>query len=152
MAAKKGNGDSKPRQEFNAIVQDALKAQGLAEKHKDEIGDRLPAEFVSSFTGDIDALGVAVPAVIGSKGGSVQLTAAQRAALDTGHKLVMGIRTTVQGRNPKDDVLLGYGVGTKTNKNVVKDVMAALTTVLDRVSTTPPRPPPSASSPRTSGY
>lgn len=140
MAANKkskANEDTKPSQDFNNITQLALKAQGLATKYASDIGNRLSATFLTSFAGDITALGNAVPAAITKRDGKIQLTAAQTTALATGHRLVMGIRTTVKAHTGDDDVLLAYGVGTKTNKLLVKDVTAALQKILDRVQAQP---------------
>ena len=133
----KAHGTTKPKQDFNIIGQAALKAQALAEKYKAEIGSRLSADFHTAFASDIDGLGAAVPAAINSKGGAVQLTAAQRSALEGGHQLVMGIRTTVKGHTGDEDVLLAYGVGARMSKYVVKDVTASLQKILDRVADHP---------------
>jgi hypothetical protein len=134
---KAARADSKPDRDFNEINQLALKAQGLATQYASQIGNRLSAAFLASFAADITGLSVAVPATITSKGGQVQLTAAQAAALDGGYALVKGIRTTVKGHTADNDVLLAYGVGAKVNKRVVKEVTAALQTILNRIEAQP---------------
>lgn len=133
----KSNGANKPRQEFNAINQLALKAQGLAAQHAAPIGARLSPTFLTAFAADIAALGAAVPAALTSKHGKIQLTAAQSAALAGGYALVRGLRTTVKAHTTDNDVLLAYGVGRRINPLVVKDVTAALQTILDRVNAQP---------------
>jgi hypothetical protein len=136
MAAK-AKTDTKPKQTFNAIGQDALKAQGLAQQHAVEIGTRLSPAFLASFAADIKALSDAVPTVINKKSGTVQLTTAQATALDSGYKLVKGFRTTVKGLASDKAVLEAYGVGDKTNKLLVKDVIAAINMILARVAAQP---------------
>jgi hypothetical protein len=122
---------------FNLIGQRALEAQGLVAKHKAEIGNRLTDAFLQGFGDDIAALSAAVPTVIKTKDGKIQLTAAQTVALEEGYKLVKGVRTTVKGHSSDKDVLLAYGIGTKVNKLLVKEVTAALQKVLDRVKGDP---------------
>jgi hypothetical protein len=119
---------------FNAIGQRALEAQGLAAKHRAEIGDRLTDVFLLGFGNDITALTAAVPTVIKTKDGKIQLTAAQTVALEEGYKLVKGIRTTVKSHTSDKDVLLAYGIGAKVSKLLVKEVTAAIQKVIDRVA------------------
>ena len=133
----KAKADTKPDKGFNAIGQEALKAQGLADQYKSEIGARLPDAFRTSFAADIVALASAVPAAINSKQGQVQLTATQDEQLASAHKLVIGVRTTVKAQSGDKDVLMAYGVGSKSNKTVVKDVTAALQQILDRIAAQP---------------
>ncbi len=125
--------NNKPKQTANAIGQLALKAQGLVSQYQTQIGSRLSAAFLTSFNSDVAAFPATVPAVMTTQGGKVQLTAAQAAALDTGYKLVKGIRTTVKSHTADKDVLLAYGIGSKTSKLLVKDVTAAIQTILARV-------------------
>jgi hypothetical protein len=131
--AKQAKNDSKPRQDFNAIGQLGLKAQGLGNKYKQQLGAKLDATFFADFGNDLVALTAAVPTVITTKDGTVQLTAAQAAALEEGYRLVKGIRETVKSYSPDKDVLLAYGVGTRTSKHLVKDVTAALNKILGRI-------------------
>jgi hypothetical protein len=134
---KKAKQDSKPKQQFNAIGQLALTAQGLATKYQAQIGARLSAAFLTSFGGDISTLTTAVPTVIKTKDGVVQLTAAQTTSLATGYQLVKGIRTTVKSHTADKDVLLAYGVGTRVSKLLVKEVTAAVQKILDRIKAAP---------------
>ena len=129
--------NTKPKQEFNAIYQAGLKAQTLASQYQAKIGIRLSAAFLTAFAADLDTLSTSVPATLTMRDGKVQLTAAQTSALRDGYMLVKGIRTTVKGHHPSKDVLLAYGIGTKTSKLVVKDVEAALQTILDRLAAQP---------------
>jgi hypothetical protein len=135
--AKTAKGDTKPDRDFDAIGQLALKAQGLATKYQAALGKRLTASFVTSFGADITALTAAVPTVIQTKDGTVQLTAAQKTALAAGYKLVKGVRTTIKGFAPDKDTRLAYGIGTKVNKQIVKEVTAALQKIADRVKAQP---------------
>jgi hypothetical protein len=82
--ANHAKGDSKPRQDTNAINQLALKAQALALQHKAKIGPRLTTAFLSSFVDDLAGLVTDVPAVITAQDGRVQLTAAQNSAILAG--------------------------------------------------------------------
>jgi hypothetical protein len=137
MATKKKpvkNTDKRPKIDFSTLYQLGLTAQNLAVKNQAQIGARLPATFYAAFDANLSGLLTAVPAVINSKDGKVQLTAAQATALDTGYLLVKGVRTTVKGHHPEKDVLLAYGVGAKTNKVLVKDVTAAIQQILDRIA------------------
>jgi hypothetical protein len=134
---KKAKGDSKPKQNPNDINQLALKAQALATKHQATIGTRLSVAFLASFAADLTGLVNAVPAVLTSHAGKVQLTAAQGTALVAGYKLVKGVRTTVKAHDATKEVLLAYGVGTPTNKNLVGEVSAAIQTIIARVAAQP---------------
>jgi hypothetical protein len=135
--AKQAKNDSRPRESFSAIGQLGLKAQGLVTQFQAQIGTRLSATFITAFNADVAALPGTVPSVITTQGGRVQLTAAQVTALELGYKLVKGIRTTVKGATGDKDVLLAYGVGSKTSKILVKDVTAAIQTILARVQAQP---------------
>jgi hypothetical protein len=134
---KQAKGDTRPKQEFSEINQLALKAQALAVKYQVQIGTRLSATFLTSFGADITGLTAAVPTVITTKQGAVQLTVAQTVALANGYNLVKGIRATVKGFGPDESVLLAYGVGTKVSKLVVKEVVAALQTIVTRITAEP---------------
>jgi hypothetical protein len=135
--AKQAKGDTKPRQEFNAIGQLGLKAQALATKYQAQIGTRLSAAFLSSYSSDLAGLTSAVPTFITTHDGTVQLTSAQTVALANGYKLVKGIRTTVKGFGPDESVLLAYGIGAKVSTKLVKDVVAALQKILARITAEP---------------
>jgi hypothetical protein len=128
---------AKPRQAWVAIGQLALKAQKLATDNAAGLGDRVSPTFLVSFNSDVAALNaVSVPGAIASKQGSVQLTAAQNAALVHGHNLVTGTRTSVKGQTSDKDVLLAYGVGTVVPL-LVKNVKVALQTIADRATSNP---------------
>ncbi len=132
MATTK-NGDSKPKQDWQAIVQLALKAQALANEYATQLGKRVPATFLTSFAADLTSLNSAVPAAMNAHHGAVQLTAAQDAALLTGYNLVAGARTAVRGQTSDKDVLLAYGVGVEV-RMLVKDVKTALQKIIDRAT------------------
>jgi hypothetical protein len=125
------------RYDFNAIGQEARKAILLADKHAAKIGNRLPAGFTKQLGNEVDGLDVAVPAVMNSKDSRIQLTAVQTTALGTGYRLVKAFLTSVKSERPEKDVLVAYGVGTKINSRVVKDVKAAIQKLLDRLSAQP---------------
>ncbi len=134
---KQAMGDSKPKQDFNEIGQLALKAQALATKYSVQIGLRLSSAFLTSFGNDITGLNAAVPTVITTQQGTVQLTLAQTVALSNGYNLVKGIRETVKGQTTDESVLSAYGVGTKVSKVIVKEVVAALQKILTRIAAQP---------------
>ncbi len=134
---KQAKNDSKPRQEFNEIGQLALKAQDLANQYQAQLGARLSAAFLAGFGTDITALTAAVPTVITTKQGTVQLTVAQSVALANGYNLLKGIRTTVKGFGPDESVLLAYGVGNRVSKLLVKEVLAALQKIVARITAEP---------------
>ena len=134
---KQAMGDSKPRQDFNEIGQLALKAQGLVTKYGAQIGTRLSTAFTASFAADITGLNAAVPTVITTQQGTVQLTSAQSVALANGYNLIKGIRTTVKGFGPDESVLTAYGVGTRVDKNIVKEVVAGLQKIAARITAQP---------------
>jgi hypothetical protein len=135
--AKQALTGTKPKQDFNAIGQLGLKAQQLAVANAVAIGTRLSAAFLSGFASDIASLPSQVPTAITTHDGQVQLTAAQATALQSGYKLVKGIRTTVKGAEPSKDVLVAYGIGTRTSPQLVKDVTSAIQKILNRVAAEP---------------
>jgi hypothetical protein len=128
--------EAKPRQTWTEIVQLGLKAQKLMTDHAAELGKRTPPAFVTSFGNDLAALNGAVSTVIIIKKGTVQLTAAQNAALTEGYNLVTGTRISVRGQTSDKDVRLAYGVGTEVPM-LVKDVKAALQQIINRVKAQP---------------
>ena len=75
-----------------------------------------------------------MPTVITTHGEAIQLTAEQTAALNRGVQLVRGVRTAVKGSKPSKEVLLAYSVGQRMSPVVVKDVKAALQTIINRVT------------------
>ena len=135
-AAAKKNGNTKPRQDWQAIVQSAIKAQDLATQYAAQLGKRVSPAFLTAFTADLTALNAAVPAAINAHHGAVQLTAAQDAALLNGYNLVAGARTAVRGQTSDNDVLLAYGVGIKVPM-LVKHVKTALQKIIDRTTAEP---------------
>src|SRR6185437_7105095 len=135
MATKK-NGDLKPKQDWQEIVQLALKAEALATEYATPLGKRIPAAFLTSFAADLTSLNAAVPAAMNAHHGAVQLTAAQQTALLTGYNLVAGARMAVRGQTSDKDVLLAYGVGVKVPM-LVKHVKTALQKIVDRATAEP---------------
>lgn len=133
-AAKK---DSKPAKDFDVILQGGLKAKQLADKYQVDLAPRLDANLLATLADDVTKLGAVVPAAKKARDGAVQSTATQNVALDTGYDYVTATRTAVARKKPDSSVLLGYGVGTRTNKTVVKDVKVALQTIIDRATKFP---------------
>lgn len=127
----------KPNIDFNTLNSDGLKALALANAHLAAIGGRLTPVFLGEFSSDLTGLVAAVPAVINTTDDKVQLTAAQTAALSSGYNRVKGVRTTVKGQHPEKDVLLAYGIGSKTNRLIVSEVTAAIQKILDRAAAQP---------------
>ncbi len=134
---KVANSDTRPRQDFSAIVQEGIKAQNLATQNATAIGARLSATWLTSYAADLAALPDTVPTVIATHDGAVQLTAAQASALEAGYNLVRGLKETVKSHNVDKNVLLAYGVGTRVNKLLVKEVVAAIQKIVARVQAAP---------------
>jgi hypothetical protein len=130
---KVAKGDTKPKQDWNEIGQAGLKAQGMAVEYATIIGARLSAAWLTSYGADVTALPLVVPQTITTHAGAVQLTSAQATALENGYNLIRGIRETVKSFSPAKDVLLGYGIGTGVDKALVKEVTAALQTIIARL-------------------
>jgi hypothetical protein len=129
--------ETKPKHSFDAIRQLGLKAQGLATDNQAALGDRVSAAFLQQLGSDLTTLGGTLPTVITTRGESIQLTAEQAAALARGYQLVRGVRTAVKGQKPGKDVLLAYSVGQRVSPVLVKDVKAALQTIVDRATAEP---------------
>lgn len=136
-ATKPAKTDSKPADDWVVIVQRGIKAQGLVEKHQAELGARIPPTLIPELSADLDALGHVIPAAITAKHGSMQHTAAQNAALATCYALVTAARGAVKNHQPAQDISLAYGVGSKTNRGVVKEVSAAAQKIVDRATAHP---------------
>jgi hypothetical protein len=136
-AVKAAKTDSKPAADWVIIVQRGIKAQSLANQYQVELGARIPPTVVPELTADLAALGTVVPAAITAKHGSMQHTAAQNVALATCYALVTAARTAVKNHQPAADVSLAYGVGSKTNRGVVKEVSAAAQKIVDRATAQP---------------
>lgn len=129
--------DSKPADDWVVIVQRGLKAQDLATRHQVELGARIPPTLLPELAADLDALGDVIPAAITAKHRSIQHTAAQNGALATCYALVTAARTAVKNHQPAQDISLAYGVGSKTNRGVVKEVSAAAQKIVDRATDQP---------------
>jgi hypothetical protein len=137
MAAKKvkpAKSDTRPDLPWVSITQAAIKAQKLAQDNLAALGGRVTPAFFTAFVADIASLGTAVPAAMTARDGAVQLTAEQTAALEVGHNIIRGIRTTVKGQSPGPEVQLAYGVGSTVNKVLVKSVRSALDTIGKRIA------------------
>ncbi|MEP7124946.1 MAG: hypothetical protein ABJE95_28715 [Byssovorax sp.] len=78
-----------------------------------------------------------IPAAITAKHGSMQHTAAQNVALANCYALITAARTAVKNHQPDNHISLAYGVGTKTNRLVVKEVSAAAQKIVDRATAEP---------------
>jgi hypothetical protein len=129
--------DTRVSKEFTEVTQVGLKARDLATKHQQEVGPRLEPNLVTNLTADLITLGAVVPAAKGAKDESVQATAHQLSALEQGHRMVTAVRTAVGRKRPGRSVSLGYGVGSKTSKLVVKDVKNALQKIVNRATRNP---------------
>jgi hypothetical protein len=134
---KPAKNDTRPDLPWVAITQAAIKAQKLAQDNLAALGARVTPAFFTAFASDISALGTAVPAAMTARAGAVQLTASQTAALEIGHNIIRGIRTTVKGQSPGPDVQLAYWVGNTVNKTLVKSVRSALDTIGKRIAAQP---------------
>ncbi len=137
MATKKALATKKPKETLSVITQRGLKAQSLAMANQATLGKRITSTFLTTLGSDLTSLGAVGASVITAHDGSVQFTAAQNSALVSGHALVTAARTAVKGQQPAKDVLLAYGVGTKTSKLLVKDVSAALGKIITRATAEP---------------
>ena len=124
--------DAKPNKAFTAITQTGLKAHALALEHRKPIEARLPAGLIDGLAHDLGLLGAAVPGATQARAGSKSATATQDAALEAAHLRVSAIRLAVQRSDEPADVKRHWGVGTRYNARVVKDVRAAAKTILDR--------------------
>jgi hypothetical protein len=137
MANKKALATSKPKDTPTSVTQRGLKAQSLAVTNQVQLGKRITAAFLATLATDLTSVGAVVPTVITAHDGSMQFTAAQNSALATGYGLVTAARSAVKGQQPDKDVLLAYGVGTRTSRATVKDVTAALQKIVDRATANP---------------
>ena len=129
--------DRKPSKDFTQITQTGLKAHDLATTHAAELGTRIDPNLLVQLAADLATLGAAIPAAKTAKGGAVAATAGQNTALEGGWQMASAVKLTVQ-RNSKDPgVCKAWGVGRRMNKGVVKDVIDALQTIVDRANTQP---------------
>jgi hypothetical protein len=130
------NTNTKPNLPWENITQSAIKAQTLSTANAVPLGSRLSTAFLTAFASDILAMGVVVPTVVTTKKTAIQLTAAEKTALASGHNLAMGIRQAVKTQ-AAPDVQLAYGVGTAVNPRIAKSVRSALDLIGKRIAAQP---------------
>jgi hypothetical protein len=131
------NQDTKPHKDFTVITQLGLTAYQLTVQYSTQLTGRLAATLVSTLQTDLTSLDVVIPAVLGAHAGSKQSTVAQNDALETAYNYVTAVRHAVGRAQPAASVKTGYGVGTKTNKLIVKDVVTALQGIVTRATNQP---------------
>lgn len=132
-----GKKDGHPKKDFNALALTARKALNLASAHKSALEPRLPAGTLDGLTADLQKLGVELPGTLVIRSTATTATKSQNEALSQGYSLVTAIRTAVQRRGATADVRAAYGVGAKTSEKVVKQVVAAITLILERAADQP---------------
>jgi hypothetical protein len=135
MASAKKDGH--PKREFSVVTQRGLKAWELASAHQAALVPRLPAGTLDGLTADLMKLGADVPGALVTRSTAKTATRSQNEALTQGYSLVTAIRTSVSRRGAKADVRAAYGVGAKTSARVVKQVVAAITLILERAAAQP---------------
>jgi hypothetical protein len=133
----KSTTETKPNKTFTQVTQKGLKAYNLAAQYKAELGTRLDPAVPNNLSTDLASLGVIVPAAKTAAGAATAATATQNSALETGYESVSAVRKAVQRLAKDAAVKKGYGVGTKVNAHVVKDVKDALQTITNRASAQP---------------
>jgi hypothetical protein len=128
------NQDTKPNKDFTVITQLGLTAYQLTVQYATQLTGRLTATLVSTLQADLTSLDVVIPAVKGAHAESKQSTTAQNDALATGYSYVTAVRHAVGRAQPAVSVKTAYGVGAKTNKLIVKDVVNALQGIITRAT------------------
>ncbi len=128
------NQDKKPHKDFTVITQLGLRAYQLTQQYSTQLAGRLSATLVSTLQTDLTSLDVVIPAVLGAKAGSKQSTVAQNDALATAYSYITAVRHSVARAQPAAAVKTGYGVGARTNKLIVKDVVNALQGIVTRAT------------------
>ncbi len=129
----KAKQDSLPAKTMTQITQGGLAAYNLATKYATDLTGRLtPATLVGDLKTDLASLGVVVPAAQTAHGQAVAATAAQNSALEVGYQMLSAARLSVSRKSSDPAVRKGYGIGTRTNKAVVKDVVNGLQTIVTR--------------------
>ncbi len=132
-AAPKATNNTRVGMSATEVTQRGLKGQSLLTKYP-ELTPRLPATLASDLASDLTAMGAVVPAVTGAQHGAIQSTAEQTSALEQGYNMITAVRMSVARARPSRNVALAYGVGTKVNKLLVKDVVGALQKIVNRAT------------------
>lgn len=128
---------TKPRNDETQVTQAALKALELATKHKTALDERLPAGLIDGLGTNLTALGVVIPGAKQAKTVAKAATVTQAEALTKGYASVTALRTLIKSSKASADVRKAYGVGSKVNPEVVKDVTASLKVIIDRAEANP---------------
>ncbi len=102
----------------------------LAKQHQALLETRLQAGTLDELTADLLKLGVDVPGALVIRSSVKTATKSQNEALSQGYSLV----TVMQRRGATAEVRAAYGVGAKTSAKVVKQVVAAITLILERAA------------------
>jgi hypothetical protein len=131
------NQDVKPRKDFTVITQLGLTAYQLTQQYSTQLAGRLSATLVSTLQSDLTSLDVVIPAVLGARAGSKASTKAQNDALEAGYAYVTAVRHAVARMQPSESQKSAWGVGTKTKKTIVKDVVNALQGIVTRATAQP---------------
>jgi hypothetical protein len=128
------NQNEHPGKDFNDIVQVGLKAHALAIAHRPLLEPRLPVDTIENLSSDLTALGALVPGAKQVKEESKAATSSQNDALSKGHALISAIRANVLRRKVAPGIRKGYGVGTRWNPRLVKDIASAGQQIVERAS------------------
>ena len=126
-----------PQKEFDSIVQTALKAYALYQKHDTLLKERLEERLLHDLVTDLDSLGVLVPGAEKAREVAKAATATQEAVLTKGYELLSAVRTNISRRNSSKDIRKAYGVGQRLSPKIVKDVRKGLSQIAERAEQSP---------------
>ena len=136
MSATMITKDTLPRKDFSSITQVGLKAINLALAHATALEPRLPG-VAADLQVDLDKLGVVVPKAIQSRHDATTATQSQNALIRQGYRRVQGVRAAVKATKAPKEVQKAYGVGQTISPKKLGEVVAALTQIVDRATSSP---------------
>src|SRR5262245_22784627 len=120
---------------FSNVVASGLRAQDLATET--DLGKRLPANLLECLKQDLINLSTLVPGTDDAMTTVKSLTGKQQEACMRAVRRVAAIRRTVVRQTRNAEARRAYGVGERTNRRVVKDVVHALRVIIARMEAQP---------------
>ena len=120
---------------FSHVVASGLRAQALAAET--ELGTRLPENLLETLKQDLINLSGLVPGTADAMTNVKTHTGKQQVACTRAFRRIAAIRRTVVRQTQNPDARRAYGVGERTNRKVVKDVVHSLRVIIARMEAQP---------------
>jgi hypothetical protein len=128
---------AKPKWDINSTIQSGHRTLELAEHHVEALTPRLPSGLIDGLESDLTTVEGKVASSIIAPSVLKSLTADQNAATTNGHAFVVAVREAIVRARATDTQRRAFGVGLPIQRNLVSQVSAGLTAVIDGMTRYP---------------